>query len=187
MLFGWQWTLSWGSPTAYRPPRDFPRHADKAATGSSLSFYAPYSCPTLGSSVWKREKSLSTLYTRDILVHSVYVHIFRFIRTKTEIGSWRWSACHSCPCCNGRVWNFASQPQPSVFLLKGSYFVRTHTVLFSEVTLDKIGHQIWVCGGIGEGLDHNWSEYEQIPASPFWEKLKKPLFYYKKCSRLSPQ
>ena len=60
---------------------------------------------------------------------------------------------------------------------------RTHTVLFSEVTLDEIGHQIWVPGGLGEGLDHMWREYEQIPASPFWDKFEKPLFYYKKCSR----
>ena len=62
-----------------------------------------------------------------------------------------------------------------------------HTVPFSEVTLDEIGHQIWARGRLGEGLDHMWSEYEQIPASPFWEKSKKLLFYYKKRSRLSPQ
>ena len=48
-----------------------------------------------------------------------------------------------------------------------------HTVLFSEVTLDEIGHLNWARGGLGEGLDHMWSEYEQIPISPFWEKLKK--------------
>ena len=58
----------------------------------------------------------------------------------------------------------------------------SHTVLFSEVTLDEIIHPFWVRGMLGEGLDH-----EQIPISPFWEKLKKPLFYYKKCSRLRPQ
>ena len=32
-------------------------------------------------------------------------------------------------------------------------------------------HQIWARGGLGEGLDHMWSEYEQIPISPFWEKF----------------
>ena len=47
-------------------------------------------------------------------------------------------------------------------------------------------HQIWARGGLGEGLDYIPSEYEQIPISPFWEKLKKPLFYYKNRSRLSP-
>ena len=61
------------------------------------------------------------------------------------------------------------------------------TILFSEVTLDEMGHQIWARGGLGEGLDHMWNEYEQIPASPFWEKLKKPRFYYKNSSKLSPQ
>ena len=54
---------------------------------------------------------------------------------------------------------------------------RPHTVLFSKVTLDENMHQIWARGGLGEGLDHMWSEYEQIPMSPFWEKLEKPLFY----------
>ena len=29
---------------------------------------------------------------------------------------------------------------------------------------------------LGEGLDHMWSEYEQIPTSPFWEKLKNRFF-----------
>ena len=54
-----------------------------------------------------------------------------------------------------------------------------HTILFSEVTLDKIGHRIWAHGKLGEGLDHMWSEYEQIPMSPFWEKFKKLLFTIK--------
>ena len=62
-----------------------------------------------------------------------------------------------------------------------------HTVLFSEVTLDKMGHPFWARGMLSEGLDHMWSEYEQFPTSPFWEKLEKPLFYYKKRSRLNPQ
>ena len=64
---------------------------------------------------------------------------------------------------------------------------RRHTVLFSEVTLDENRHPFWARGMLGEGLDHMWSEYEQMPASHFWEKLEKPLFYYKKRSRLSPQ
>ena len=72
-------------------------------------------------------------------------------------------------------------------LVKQQTTFRPHTVLFSEVTLDENVHPFWARGMLGEGLDHMWSEYEQIPASPFWEKLEKPLFYYKKHSRLSPQ
>ena len=55
--------------------------------------------------------------------------------------------------------------------ITGGEGARAHTVLFSEVTLDKNWHQIWAHGGHGEGLDHMWSEYEQIPISPFWEKF----------------
>ena len=44
---------------------------------------------------------------------------------------------------------------------------RTHTVRFFEVTLNEMIHPIRARQMIGNGQGNIWSEYEQIPASPF--------------------
>ena len=64
----------------------------------------------------------------------------------------------------------------------GLHLLRTHTVLLIKIYAVEIGHQFRVRDIIRIGQDYISSEYEQVPTSPFGEKSKKPLFYYKKCS-----
>ena len=50
--------------------------------------------------------------------------------------------------------------------------VRSHTVRFSEVTLNEMAHANWACEVIGKGLENIWSEYEQPVTCPLGERKK---------------
>ena len=60
-----------------------------------------------------------------------------------------------------------------------------HTVLFSEVTLEEIGHQIWACGGLGKVCTTCGANMSKSQPALFEKSLfQKPLFYYKKRSKI---
>ena len=52
---------------------------------------------------------------------------------------------------------------------------QVHTVRFLRVTLSEKGCPIRLREITGQGLDYMWSDREQFPISPFWDKWKKAL------------